>query len=68
MDGHGDKDRQEKLKKAYVVLPYMKGVMQRLQRAYKKHDISSYFAKLGTSTGMWLYTRRTLWTRKRNVV
>ena len=31
MDGHGEKDRQEeKSKKAYVVLTYKKGVMERL--------------------------------------
>ena len=36
----GDNYRQEeKPKKAYVVLLYMKSVMERLQTVYKKHDI-----------------------------
>ena len=40
---HGDKDRQEENpKKAYIMLPYMNGVMERLQRAYKKHDIQLF--------------------------
>ena len=33
------KDRQEGTKKAFVVLLYMKGVMERLQRAYEQHNI-----------------------------
>ena len=38
MKRQGVKDRQEQPKKAFVVLPYMKGVTKRLQRAYKQHN------------------------------
>ena len=44
MDGHGSKNRQEKPKKAYVVLPYLKGVIEMLQR----NMTSMSFAKPGT--------------------
>ena len=44
MEEYGEKDRQaEKPMKAYVVLPYIKGIMERLQRAYNKHDIQIFF-------------------------
>ena len=33
---------QEKKQKSFAVLPYMKGITERLQRAYKKHTISLY--------------------------
>ena len=36
------KDRQEEPKKAFVVLPYMKWVMERFQRAYKQHNIQLF--------------------------
>ena len=50
MYGQDGKDRQEKSKNVYAVLPYMKGVTERLERAYKKHDIQ-LFAKLCTLSG-----------------
>ena len=40
------KDRQEEPMQAFVVLPYMKGVTVRLQRAYKQHSIQ-FFCKAG---------------------
>ena len=44
VEGHADKDRQEERPTtAYVVLPYMKWVMERLQRAYKKHDVQLFY-------------------------
>ena len=38
-EGQDEKCRHEKHKKAFVVLPYMKKVMERLQRAYQEHNI-----------------------------
>ena len=46
MKGQGVKDRQEEPKKAFVVLPYMKGVTKQLQRAFKQHNIH-LFCKIG---------------------
>ena len=46
-EGQDEKDRDEKLKKGCVVLPYLKGVTERLQRACQKHNIQ-LFAKPGT--------------------
>ena len=40
---HGGKDRQEKSRKVYAVLMYINGVTERLQRAYKKHDIQLFW-------------------------
>ena len=39
MQGQGGENRQEEAKKAFVVLPYMKGVTERLQRAYQQYNI-----------------------------
>ena len=36
------KDRQEKPKTAFVLLLYTKGAMERMQRAYKKHNIQLF--------------------------
>ena len=41
-DSGGQESDQEKKHKLFVVLPYMKGMTERLQRAYKKHNISLY--------------------------
>ena len=54
-EGQDEKDRHEKFKKGCVVLPYMKGVTERLQEAYQKHNIR-LFAKPGTPSEMQLYT------------
>ena len=56
VDTHGDKDIHEKKPKtAYVVLPYTKGVTERLQRTCKKHDIQ-LLCNAGYATSvMWLY-------------
>ena len=45
-EGQDVKDRQEKPKNASVVLLYLKGVIERLQRAYQKHNIQ-LFCKAG---------------------
>ena len=46
MKGQGGKEGQGEPKKAFVVLSYVKGVMERLQRAYKQHNIQ-LFCKAG---------------------
>ena len=46
VDGQDGKNRLEKPKQAFVVLPYMKGVTERLQRAYEK-DNSQLVCKAG---------------------
>ena len=43
MKGQGVKDREEDPKKAFVVLLYMKGVTERLQRACKQHNIQLFW-------------------------
>ena len=42
----GSDQVEGKKMRQYAVLPYMKGVTERLQRAFMKHDISLY-AKVG---------------------
>ena len=42
MQGQDGDHRLEEPKKAFVVLPYMKGVTERLQRAYKEHNIQLF--------------------------
>ena len=39
MQGRGGEDRVGELPKAFMLLPYMKGVTERLQRAYQQHNI-----------------------------
>ena len=60
VEGHGENRQEEKAKKAYVVLPYIKGVKEPI-----RNMTSSSFAKPGTPSGMRLYTLR---TQKKNVV
>ena len=63
MDGQDVKGRQEKLKKAFVVLPYIVHTPSGSQRGCKGHMriiMSSYFAKPCTISEMCLYAQRTL--------
>ena len=46
MQGQDGENRLEEPKNAFVVLPYMKGVTDRLHRAYKQHNIK-LFCKAG---------------------
>ena len=39
LQGQDRENRLEEHKKAFVALPYMKGVTERLHRAYKQHNI-----------------------------
>ena len=43
MKGHGAKAGQWEPKKAFMVLPYMKGVTEMLQRAYKQYSIQLFW-------------------------
>ena len=43
MKGQGWKEWQREPKKAFMVLQCMKGVMERVQRAYKQHNIQLFF-------------------------
>ena len=42
MQGQDGENRLDELKNAFVVLPYMKGVTERLRRAYKQHNIQLF--------------------------
>ena len=46
MQGHNGENRRLEPTKAFVVLPYMKGVTERLKRAYKQNNIQ-LFCKAG---------------------
>ena len=46
MKGQGGEDRQGEPNKAFVVLLYIKGVMESLQRAYKQYNVQ-LFCKAG---------------------